>query len=102
MITPDQIEWLKILGSDTLREYRDAIIEILAVRDVASDNVERSNVKVVLQHRPDLGNHNRHDPNAYRDLIEFVLHPTDDLNGNGVLINREGTRDHLWIEARWL
>lgn len=102
MITPDQLAMLDIMGSDMLREYRDAIITVLAKREQYSPNVARRNVQIALTHRPDLGNHNGYDPGAYITLKEFVLHPGELARADGVLINRESTRNHLWIEARWL
>jgi hypothetical protein len=94
MIHPDRLRDLEIMGSDTLREYRDAMIAILAARNVPSDNVERNNVQIRLEHRAGRG-----EPAT---VAEFVLHPGQRDCFTGVMLNRETTRDHLWVEARWL
>jgi hypothetical protein len=93
----ETLQWIEILGSDNLREYRDAVIAELARRGqkVAPVNVIRDNVHIQLEHRA-----GRREPAVI--VQEFVLHPTESDKGNGVMINRHSTRDHLWVEARWL
>lgn len=102
MITADQKAMLAIMGTDTLREYRDAIIEIIAERNesVAPITVVRSNVFLWLTHRPHLGREG--DPDKYTTLLQVILHPAENDTFGGVMLNRETTRDHLWLEARWL
>jgi hypothetical protein len=100
MIPPYMAETIAITGSDMLRIYRDAVIEELARRQVTGPTVARSNVHVELQHRPHLGRDG--DPLEYVVLKSFVLHPAELARGDGVMLNRETVRDHLWVEARWL
>jgi hypothetical protein len=98
-LTPEQLFWIEIQGSDQLREQRDAMIAELARRGpkqvAGHDNITRDNVHVRLEHRWGRGN-----PAVI--VQEFVLHPAESDKGNGVMLNRDSTRDHLWVEARWL
>lgn len=100
-LTPEQLFWIEIQGSDQLREQRDAVIAELARRGpkkvAGHDNITRDNVHIQLEHRSGRGN-----PNPHVIVGEFVLHPAESDRASGVMLNRDSTRDHLWVEARWL
>ena len=98
---PYMAETVAVLGTDQLRIFRDLVIAELARRSVHEPpTVARDNVRLQLQHRPHLGREG--DPMEYVVLKDFVLHSAELARGDGVMINRESIRDHLWIEARWL
>lgn len=100
MLPRETIETLKIHGTDTLMELRDVILTELARRRVGMLDVVRDNAIITLEHRPHLGREG--DPGEYAQVAQLILHPHEMGRANGVMLNRESTRDHLWVEARWL
>lgn len=84
---------LDMMGSDMLREYRDAILRVLASRNnhVAYDNVVRDNVLIkVLQRTPEP---------RFVEVQELVLHRSD-LAVTGCSI--PNVEPQTIVEARWL
>lgn len=97
MLTPNDRDMLAMTGSTLLREFRDEILRILAERNQYENpaGIVRDNVMITLEHRP-----GRQVPQL--PLLSFTLAPARSDAAAGVMLNRESTRDHLWVAARWL
>lgn len=95
MITADMKAMIEMMGSDMLREYRDAMIEELAKRNENTRQlVARDNVMIEVHIDDDLP------PGwGFRVCQHFVLHPGDMAIAAPFV---SGVTPSVYVSARWL